>query len=391
MKSFVQFLQTSMKAITDISPFPISVTDETGRIIGDSNPERIGTYHEPSADVLQRDIPQIFEKAAVSTMENVLPGVAVPLYFDNERKGVLGLVGEPDEVLPYARLMKQHVEMVWQDTVRQRIDDLESAILDAFIQYILSAEELDGEKVVQYCDMLEINPTLKRYCIVIDLRDTLLRRMQEHHHMSATAHFRKILLDSVDAVFGKTPEDLSAFLNTEKIILIKAVTSDDIYWKELDLFREKGTQLLKLLAAHDVKKVSMAAGALSDGLDDLARSYHEAERLIEYGRDHGIQPEIYSYQQWDILVSMLPDRLDDGYKQKLSERFAALYRDKQFPDLAASFEEYCHHNLNISKTAAALFIHRNTLIYRLKKIETITQLNLTRFEHCTLLWIALKT
>src|SRR5690606_13981237 len=157
MKDIVQFIQRIVKAVSKISPFSISISDEKGYIIGDSNPNRIGTLHSPSVEVLKKNCLLSFDEETTKNMENVLPGVAIPLYFDKETKGVLGIIGKPEEVLPYAKLIKQHVEMMWEDTVRQQISELETSLLDAFIHYILIDKGGNQEKFRDYCSMLQIN------------------------------------------------------------------------------------------------------------------------------------------------------------------------------------------------------------------------------------------
>lgn len=222
MKDFMQFIQTTLKSVSKISPFPLSVSDAEGYIIGDSNPERIGTFHQPSSDVLKQNAPLSFHQNHLSDYENVFPGVALPLEFDEETIGVLGIIGNPKEVLPYAQLIKRHVEVIWQDTIRSQIDDLETSLLEAFIQYILLVESSDPQKTAYYCEMLHIDPAWKRYCILIDIGDVLLQRVRTTAQLTEEAHFRKKLLETVSHCFSKHDQDVIAFLNTEKIILIKA-------------------------------------------------------------------------------------------------------------------------------------------------------------------------
>nr|WP_279391926.1 helix-turn-helix domain-containing protein [Virgibacillus halodenitrificans] len=71
-------------------------------------------------------------------------------------------------------------------------------------------------------------------------------------------------------------------------------------------------------------------------------------------------------------------------------RLKTLFSNTHFNDLYNNFITYCDNNLNVTKTAAKLYIHRNTLIYRLNKLEKLTSLDLGRFDHCMLLYLVLK-
>ncbi|WP_042146609.1 sugar diacid recognition domain-containing protein [Paucisalibacillus sp. EB02] len=387
MKDIVQFVQRIVKAVSKISPFPISISDEKGYIIGDSNPERIGTLHSPSVEVLNKNCLLSFDEETTKNMENVLPGVAIPLYFDKEIKGVLGIIGKPEEVLPYAKLIKQHVEMMWEDTIRQQISELETSLLDAFIQYILIDKGGNQEKLREYCSMLQINPYLRGYCILIDIGDAIISRIHQNYELSKTAKFKEELLGMVNSAFQKKKNDLVAFLNTEKILLIKTVPTEDQYVEQIQRFYQQSNTLLERLSSHET--IRIAAGSLSY-LESMHTSYREAETLLHYGKELKIQPPIFSYHQWNVLTSLLPYKLDDDLCSNVQIRMKALIEEKQFTEISKSFLHYCQNNMNITKTAEKLYIHRNTLIYRLKKIEKLTNLDLNSFEHCTLLYLTLK-
>nr|WP_285844935.1 helix-turn-helix domain-containing protein [Oceanobacillus profundus] len=91
-----------------------------------------------------------------------------------------------------------------------------------------------------------------------------------------------------------------------------------------------------------------------------------------------------------MLLGLLPEQVNAIYNDKLAFRLSPLFQDKSASELAKTFMTYCEANMNTSKAAKKLFIHRNTLIYRLQKIEEITSLDTKSFEHCMLLYLGLK-
>lgn len=386
----MQFIQTTLNAVTKISPFPLSVSDADGYIIGDSNPERIGTFHQPSCDVLKQNVPLLFYKSELSDLDNVLPGVALPLHFDSEISGVLGIIGDPEEVLPYAQLIKRHVEVIWQDTIRSQIEDLETSLLEAFIQYILLNESSDPQKMLYYCEMLHIDPAWKRYCILIDIGDVLLQRVRTTAQLTEEARFRKTLMETISRCFSIHEQDLVAFLNMEKIIFIKAVPSEEAYRKQMLEFETKGKALLQILHTLEVPNTFVAAGGLCTDLENMNTSYQEAESLIRFRKAFPLDSNVYSYHQWNTLKTLLPYQIDRLFREKLQARLNPLFQDHQFSELANSFIVYCQNDLNLSKASQALYLHRNTLIYRLKKIEKATALDLGSFTDCMLLYLGLS-
>ncbi|TCP28696.1 PucR-like helix-turn-helix protein [Scopulibacillus darangshiensis] len=122
----------------------------------------------------------------------------------------------------------------------------------------------------------------------------------------------------------------------------------------------------------------------------MNESYANAAAAIQAGELAGIKPSLYAYNDWRITLEVLPRQLSKPMKKKLMVSVEGLISQKDFSILAGSFIEYCRHNLNVSKAAEALYIHRNTLNYRLKRISRLTLLDIHSFEHCLLLYIALK-
>ncbi|GAJ98090.1 sugar diacid recognition domain-containing protein [Geomicrobium sp. JCM 19055] len=111
---------------TDILDYPMSITDEHGIIVGCTDSKRLGTIHCASIDVLKKDQIVHYDEAYAKSLVNVLPGVAAPIYFNERAIGVLGIVGNPEDVNNYTKLVKSHVEMLCYESFYQ-----ESAILEA--------------------------------------------------------------------------------------------------------------------------------------------------------------------------------------------------------------------------------------------------------------------
>lgn len=78
MNEFVQFAQKAVKAVSNVLPFSISLTDDQGLIVGDSDSRRIGTYHEPSQQVILENKLVLFDESTTDHTKNIYPGAAVP-------------------------------------------------------------------------------------------------------------------------------------------------------------------------------------------------------------------------------------------------------------------------------------------------------------------------
>ncbi|WP_339228535.1 sugar diacid recognition domain-containing protein [Oceanobacillus sp. FSL K6-2867] len=388
IKGFVQFAQKIVKSTSDILPFPISLIDENGYIIGSTNPDRIGTVHPPSKEALQKNTVLIYDEEKTKNMNNVLPGVVIPLTFESKAVGVLGIIGPPEQVKPYAYLVKNYVEMMWQDAIRRQTKDLRLKAAETFAQYVLLNDTHNQQTLEQYCDMFQINYDSYCFCIVIDIGNALLKNTTIQHKVG---DIKAELLESTREAFHCKQEDsLCTFLNSEKIILLSSALSEKAYIDRLHCFEKQSLKLMAVLRSFQIKHTAIAIGSLSQTIAGIDQSFREANSLIQYGEQLDISPKIYSYHNWDLLLGLLPEQMKADYKDRLAFRLLPLLQDKSASELAKTFITYCETNMNTSKAAKKLFIHRNTLIYRLQKIEEITSLDTKSFEHCMLLYLGLK-
>lgn len=389
MNEFVQVAQRVVKAVSGVLSFPISVSDEKGYIIGSTDQNRIGTIHKPSKEVLAKDDFVSFDEEKVIHLENVLAGVAVPLKFGHKTIGVLGIIGAPQEVKPHAQFIKRYVEMIWQDTFQAQLKDLERETLEAFLQYILLHDFTNKTRIKQYCEMLHLDYDSKYVCIVVELADSLMNRYE--WKPLSTHHSKEMLLNCVQQAFQHGEKDICAFLHVEQIVVLKVVESEDMYIEMMQQFTQESKRLIQLLQAYDVFDVTIAAGSLSHSLEAAHESYYEAEQLIKGGKQQLRERQIYSYHHWDVLLELFPKNIHESFTQKVNERLHIFLEDESFEELRYDFITYCEQNMIITKAAEKLFIHRNTLIYRLNKIEKLTSLDIRSFQHCTLLYTMLKS
>ena len=115
-------------------------------------------------------------------------------------------------------------------------------------------------------------------------------------------------------------------------------------------------------------------------LKDIADSYARAENAIRYADVFESKGNVHSYREF-ILVKMLEDIPESKLAEYLSdltdESFRELFEDEE---MLSTAEEFLQSSLNVSETSRNLYMHRNTLLYRLDKIEKATGLNIRSFS-----------
>ncbi|MDO4845958.1 MAG: helix-turn-helix domain-containing protein, partial [Oscillospiraceae bacterium] len=142
-----------------------------------------------------------------------------------------------------------------------------------------------------------------------------------------------------------------------------------------------------LLQSLDQKTV-IGIGTVSNHLRELADSFKEAQVAIEVGKVFDTEKSIISYEKLGIgrLIYQLPTTLCEIF---LSEVFKTGSIDSLNQETLLTIDKFFENNLNVSETSRKLFVHRNTLVYRLEKIKKMTGLDLRQFDHAIVFKVAL--
>lgn len=135
-------------------------------------------------------------------------------------------------------------------------------------------------------------------------------------------------------------------------------------------------------------KVLVGLGTVVATLKDLARSYKEAQVAIEVGKVFDTEKSVVNYENLGIgrLIYQLPTTLCEMFLNEVFKKGAIEGLDRE---TLLTIQCFFENNLNVSEASRKLFVHRNTLVYRLEKIRKITGLDLREFEHAITFKVAL--
>ena len=215
---------------------------------------------------------------------------------------------------------------------------------------------------------------------------------EEHHAVLVIKFSDKVDMTPYDIIGGMFPDkthDYVINIGEQDIVLVKEVepTADT---EELESLA--GAIVETLLTESYPKKVYIGISSVVDSLKDLARAYKEARIALEVGKVFDNERSVVSYENLGIgrLIYQLPTTLCEAFLQEVFKRgsletLESRDDDTQMKTVHAFFEN----NLNVSKTAESLYVHRNTLVYRLEKIRKLTGLDLREFDHAVTFKVAL--
>lgn len=191
-------------------------------------------------------------------------------------------------------------------------------------------------------------------------------------------------LETVRTLFATRTKDFITAVDEKSIIIVREVRSNESY-KELE---QTAYVVLDTLNAEAMSKVRVAYGTIVSSLKEVSRSYKEAKMALDVGRIFYSDRNVVAYSNLGIgrLIYQLPIPL---CKMFIKEIFGNKSPDDFDEETVSTINKFFENSLNVSETARQLFIHRNTLVYRLDKIEKSTGLDLRVFEDAITFKIAL--
>ena len=142
------------------------------------------------------------------------------------------------------------------------------------------------------------------------------------------------------------------------------------------------------LGAEFFAKVSIGIGSPADNIKELARSYKEAQVALEVGKVFDTNKDIIGYENLGIgrIIYQLPTTLCEMFLQEVFKKGPMEALDRE---ALVTIQAFFENSLNVSETSRKLFVHRNTLVYRLEKIRKMTGLDLREFEDAITFKVAL--
>lgn len=192
------------------------------------------------------------------------------------------------------------------------------------------------------------------------------------------------LIDAVQALFPDRQTDFVLSVSETDVAIIKQVP-EGTEGKRLDKVAQ---QIQDGLTGDLEGKTVVGIGTVVTNIRDLARSYKEAQLAIEVGKVFDTGRTIINYDNLGIgrLIYQLPTTLCEMFLQEVFKKnpIDALDQETLF-----TINKFFENNLNVSETARKLFVHRNTLVYRLEKIKKLTGLDLREFDDAITFKVAL--
>ncbi len=204
----------------------------------------------------------------------------------------------------------------------------------------------------------------------------VIRRLDEH--------FEGLTVEAVQGVFPDRQANFVLSMGENDIVLIRQLDGET----ETGDLEKIARRIGEALSEDGEPTVVVGIGTVAAHLRDLAKSYKEAQIAIEVGKVFDTEKSVVSYENLGIgrLIYQLPTTLCEMFLQEVFKKNPIDSLDKE---TLFTINKFFENNLVLSETARKLFVHRNTLVYRLEKIKKLTGLDLREFDDAITFKVAL--
>lgn len=336
----------------------INVMNEKGVIIGSGDKKRMDQIHEGALMVLKSGSSYEITQQQADTLRGAKPGVNLPIFFNGEIVGVVGLTGLPEEIRNYGELVRMAAEMIFQEMILIEEIQWDERLKEELVHQLLQHEKPLDALFFDRANRFDINLYLPRMALIVTA---------ENRHK-----VMKLLKKYI------TNNDLYAML-PDGVVLLKSL--------EAGSASSYAEQLEKQLRASGMV-CKLSAGSVQADFKGLHVSYQQAKDALAVGSKLHPEAGFYSYSDYQIPV-LLHQRAGFQENHDLLYHYEKLKEYDKKKELIETLTTYIEENGEGSTAAKKLFIHRNTLSYRLDKIQDITGKDPRKVKDLFELYVAL--
>ena len=293
--------------------------------------------------------------------EFVVEGITYKSFGGNSRKGYAVFVLGSDESAKKDAIMLS----ILLNNVKQHYDEKHDKV--NFIKNVLLDNILPGDIYLKVRE-LKFNTDVNRVCFMIKILSK----------SDASPY------DVIQKLFPDRTKDFVVSINETDIALVKEISEDTDF---IALERLAASIVDTLSGEYYIHSV-VGVGTIISGIRELSKSFKEAQISIEVGKVFDTEKNVIAYDHLGIarLIYQLPTTLCDTF---LREVFRSGSIDSIDNETIFTIQKFFENNLNVSETSRKLFVHRNTLVYRIEKVKKITGLDLREFEDAIVFKVAM--
>ncbi|MFI6931730.1 CdaR family transcriptional regulator [Streptomyces sp. NPDC050287] len=367
--------------------FNVLITDAEGMVIGSGDSSRVGTFHEASVEVIRTKEPATHSASQAHRLQGVRPGVTLPLVTDGQAVGTVGITGTPAQVRRFGLLVKRQTEILLRESVMLRSRLLGERAAEKLLTDIASYDPhvVEGDVLMFRAAELGFDLRLPRVAVAFEVTvppGTGTRRQAAGPAPRDMALARSELLRTIRDVFAD-PQDIVAGTAPGFIGVLHRLPARGPAASPAESCR----RLIDVIAVQDGLYARAGIGEPAVSVAGLHASYQDACDALRLGVRLTSGTPVHLIT--DLRVPQVLAALGQPARTRLLAGCAADLRTQpDWPVLRDTITAWCESGFNLVRASAALHIHRNTVVYRMGKIEQVTRRPLRDHRFAMALYLA---
>ena len=355
----------------------VNVMDAQGMIIASGDAARIGQVHHGALQVLREGRSMEVTDEIAATVPGIMPGVNLPLRLGDKVIGCIGLSGAPDNIRRYGQLVHMAAE-----TMLEQADLMQLLARDARIREELTLGLIREGRVPGFiadeAARMGIDAAEPRVAVVLGVDRGLPNARQEPAAMQ----------ELYDRVMKMGRHMLAAPISAQEIVLLRPALDGRGKWQPQALLRWIEDLQRQLHEASGVWFRAALGGYVPAGDGGVQLSCQMAAGALRVGRMRRPAETIHDYA--DLRLHVLMDEVALGWQAaELGKRIEKLRLSDKSGRLEETLRVWFQHDMKIASAATALGIHRNSVDYRLSRVQDICGCDLSRVDDLFELYFAL--
>lgn len=343
-----QLAQSIVNQIKNTIHQEINFMDIDSIIIASTNPERIDDFHEGSQVAIESN--EMIFVTEDDQFEGTKKGINMPIRFNNQIIGVLGISGEVSEVIQFGEIIKKMTEILIMEQSLQDIHTINTERARLIINEILLLN--DSEPSNSVTTILGYSLTEKHRGIYCESESSL------------SAEDQYTIDSKINHYFANESKLIPKQFDDKKIHFITTITDRTKLEKKVASFLDDIIQQLPT-------KIQLGIGTVANNAHDIKDSFTNAENVIRWNELNRSDFSFFEDIELGIIITALDRNIQEYYKDQI---LSEIPKDKlaKYKNILTTYER---NNRSINACAKELYMHRNTFQYQLNKIYEHTGYN----------------
>ncbi|MCU6707944.1 helix-turn-helix domain-containing protein [Paenibacillus sp. J5C_2022] len=373
-KKIADLIVVKTKELTQLN---INVMDKSGVIISSSDPERIGMLHGGAAEAVRLGKEVTVTDADGEQWTGAKPGMNMPITFHGEVIGVIGLTGEQSEVVPFGRAVRMMTELLLQQSyLTEQVELKERSkvyLVQEIIGYAGGVDQAALDSLYMRGELLGIDLKLSRAILLIEMK------------FVEDARVYRIASREIASLFPSPSETLIAQLGRGRWIVVADVSAYQSNSHAKQSLIPIASGIRSLMLDRFQADTIIAIGGVCQQVQHIGPAFIEADKLLKIVRLHADDEPIAHVEDAGLAYAL------SDISAESSQRFImqVLGELMEHPLLLDTLQVFFDQGMNLNRTAGTISIHRNTLLYRLERIASITGRDPRQFQEAVNFQVAM--